>query len=704
MGLTILAGMAAAAVQAASPAPPATPQTAPADAVQTIVVQSGKAPVLGDLQKGVLNFAPTFFTQVRPGTAMDMVQWLPGFSFTDTRDMRGLEGSGGNVLIDGKPPTSKTDTLQSVLKRIPANQVERVDIIVGGAPGIDMHGWPVIANVILKKSATRRGFVSASALTDIHGAVTPKAILSNSHNEDGRLLEYNIEVGTNRAISPVFGYGPWIRRGPDGAPLIDANAKVVAGGPYATLTGAWGRPVGGGSFKLNGSVRYYGTDIDETDTVVPGASAATPGDYLFNHTQAYIQAEFGAAYERPMGKDLTLNTQLLERPTHFNADNLSTRPPTPSDLTTNQNSNETVLRTTARYKASDKLTLESAAEGSLNSTVVHNRATIDDLPFALPDASAHVREQRGEVSETVSWKPGPKTSLDAALKLESSTFQGQTDTQLDNTFTYLKPRVVFTWSPNKDVQLRGRVEHEVGQLNFGWFTAGSNITSGEIIAGNIDMKPQRDWVGEVTLERRFWTGGDLSLTLRHLEYQDVFDFAPAFLVGGGVISQNANIGDGWENDVVLNLTLPFKRFGWDGAILKGTLTYGRSQVTDPATGLPRRLINKPEFAGELHFAQDLPDLKLNTGFDAFYTSPTKFFLPLGNQRQGPGARIAVFAEYRATPRLNLRVEVQNLPGTRATVSNDAFAGLRGQSPLLYTDVKHLAVGPLLFLQVRRTFE
>ena len=695
MGQIILAALAAAA--APSTPPPPAPDAAPPQSVQTIVVE-GRAPIVGDLQKGVLNFQPSFFTQVRPATAMDMVQWLPGFNFTDTRDMRGLEGAGGNVLIDGKPPTSKTDTLQSVLRRIPSEQVERVDVIVGGAPGIDMHGWPVIANVILKKSATRRGLFGVANVLDTHGNASPDVMLTSSKNENGRTVEYNLDVGKNYAVYPSYGYGPWIRSDAAGAQILAADVKAVAGGPYATASGAYARVVAKGTLKLNGLLRYYGTTTDETDALVPG-----PGAYGFSHVQTYVQGEFGASYERPLGTRFTLNTQVLERPTHFNVDNILTRPPTPSELLKNQNDNEAVLRATLRFKQSDKLTLESSAEGALNSSVSHSDESLNGVPVALPDSRVDIHERRGEIGETASWKPGPKTSLDAALKLESSIFEGQTDTRVENSFTYLKPRLVFTWSPDKQTQLRGRIEHEVGQLNFGWFAANSNFTSGEIFVGNANLKPQRDWVGELTLERRFWTGGDLSLTFRHLELSDVADYIPATLAGGVIVSEYGNIGDGQENDLVAAITLPFKRLGLNGAILKGTVTWSTSSVIDPVSGLPRRLMGKSAFTGELHFAYDLPVQKLNVGFDAFYQGPSVYYVPLGNQRNGAWGRVNLFVEYRARPNLNLRMELQNLPGTRVHTVNDSFAGVRGASPLLYSDSRLLAVGPLLFLRARRTF-
>src|SRR5262245_20133113 len=99
-------------------------------------------------QQGVTSYGPEFFAAQQPSTAADMLQRIPGFSLDNGASVRGFEGAAGNVLIDGQRPASKSDSLQDILFRIPANKVERIDIIRGGAPGIDMQGKTVLANVI----------------------------------------------------------------------------------------------------------------------------------------------------------------------------------------------------------------------------------------------------------------------------------------------------------------------------------------------------------------------------------------------------------------------------------------------------------------------------------------------------------------------------------------------------------------------------
>src|SRR4051794_21758574 len=97
-------------------------------------------------QSNVLTYPASFFAEAQPNTAYDMIARLPGFVFNNGTTARGFSGTAGNVLIDGQRPTSKSDDLQSILLRMSAAGVERIDLIRGGAPGIDMQGQTVVAN------------------------------------------------------------------------------------------------------------------------------------------------------------------------------------------------------------------------------------------------------------------------------------------------------------------------------------------------------------------------------------------------------------------------------------------------------------------------------------------------------------------------------------------------------------------------------
>src|SRR6185437_6075656 len=101
----------------------------------------------------ITSYPASFFTDAHPANASDMVARLPGFSLDTGDNARGFAGTAGNVLIDGARPTAKTDDLQTILSRIPASDVERIDLIRGAVPGIDLHGQSVVANIIRRQGA-----------------------------------------------------------------------------------------------------------------------------------------------------------------------------------------------------------------------------------------------------------------------------------------------------------------------------------------------------------------------------------------------------------------------------------------------------------------------------------------------------------------------------------------------------------------------
>jgi outer membrane receptor for ferrienterochelin and colicin len=136
----------------------------------------------------ITTYRPDFFAEFRPNTAMDMIGRIPGFQFDGGSNARGFSGTGGNVLINGERPPSRSDSLGSVLSRIPAAAVERIDVIRGGAEGIDMQGKAIIANVIRKPDAGLTGAISGGANSNTRGDFGLNGQLQLQDQRDGRLL------------------------------------------------------------------------------------------------------------------------------------------------------------------------------------------------------------------------------------------------------------------------------------------------------------------------------------------------------------------------------------------------------------------------------------------------------------------------------------------------------------------------------------
>jgi hypothetical protein len=677
----------AAAAVAAAPAP-----AAPAS-VEGVEI-TARRPLTGTLQQGVQAYRPEFFTPVRPSNAMDMIKWLPSFTFEDVRDLRGLGGVVGNVLIDGKPPTSKTDTLSSILARIPSDQVERVDIIVGGAPGIDMRGREVLANIVMKPSVKVKGVVSAAAFVMQDGRVMPDILLTASKNAGGRSWETSLTVIKRPLTGVTWGVGPWVRTDGVGRTLFRADEDSQGDGLQAILTGAYEFPFAGGKLKINGLGRYQHPLVNSFAQQDDGPRTTLRGEDIFR------QGELGLRYERVFAKRTTLEVQLLERQAdHANQFSIR-RPPVMTDFRVDDTQSEHVARATLRFKKDETFTLESSVEGAFNGLTAATSLISDGVPVALPAANVRIRENRGEAGLLAQWKPNARYGLTAALKVETSTLTSTGDVNLTRGLSYAKPRIVGTWNPGKTTQVRLRGEREVGQINFFNFIANNEFGTGIVRAGNPNLKPQTAWVAEGTVEQQFWTGASAVLTVRQKALRDVVDVR--FVGTSGAVGVD-NIGHGTQTDVVVTLTLPLKTVGWNGAMLKGSYSKNLARVDDPTNGRRRRMSDWLRTMAELHFAYDLPRRKLNVGFDAYYRGRLRLYRPASWEGPEAWTRVAAFVEYRPRSDLIARFELNNLIDGGPRFTSAVYAGARDLTPLLYIDRHDQVIPPFAYLRLRRTF-
>src|SRR5689334_16398732 len=74
-------------------------------------------------------YPASFFAQDAPLNALDIARQVPGFQidFGD-QSIRGFSGAAGNVVINGQRPSSKSENLNDILQKIPANRVVRVEV------------------------------------------------------------------------------------------------------------------------------------------------------------------------------------------------------------------------------------------------------------------------------------------------------------------------------------------------------------------------------------------------------------------------------------------------------------------------------------------------------------------------------------------------------------------------------------------------
>ncbi|WP_372783736.1 TonB-dependent receptor plug domain-containing protein [Phenylobacterium sp.] len=648
-------------------------------------------------QDGVTAYGPEFFAAMRPANALEMVQRLPGFSLDVGDSVRGYEGAAGNVLVDGQRPTSKTDSLDEYLRRIPAAAVARIDVIRGGAPGIDMQGKSVLANVVRKDGGAFHGLF---ALAD--------NLVYDGRNELAMRLEGSGKIGPHAWEGAFFagrghddgsGDGPLSRRDPAGAQLIAGNIHSQGGSTSLIGTGAVESPLAGGKLRLNGRISWNRYHYDEADFIqVPNVHEEHERDL-----DTSLSTEFGARYQRALGPRTNIELVGLRQDKDEPTPAVFTAPGDAEDFQLHSRTAETIARGVVRFQQSPTLSWEAGAEGADNTLTSHTRFTQNGAVVPLPAANVRVEEKRGEAFAKGVWRPFSTLTLEASLRQEGSQITSSGDVALEKTLYFTKPRALLTWAPSKDTQVRFSFERSVGQLDFGAFVASQSLSAGVVTAGNPNLEPETAWVSELALEQHFWGQGAVVATVRHSQISDVVDRAPIFLAGGGAFDAPANIGDGTKDEFILNLTAPLDRLRLKGAQLRFTGTWRRSEVTDPTTGETRGITRLRPFEWEGHFIQDLPALKMSYGVDVCCarTETTYRFDEIDVRTLNNF--VSPFWEWKPRPDLAFRAELDYAFHFSYRRTLYEYAGPRDVAPLSYIEHRDPQFGKVFYLRVRKTF-
>ena len=647
--------------------------------------------------QGVTSYGPAFFAAQQPSTAADMLNRIPGFSLDNGASVRGFEGAAGNVLIDGQRPASKSDSLQDILFRIPAGKVERIDVVRGAAPGIDMQGKTVLANLILKQDGGPRGVLAVADNRTEDGRNLGQVRLEASGGLGD--LKWELSGRTGRGLNDGAGAGKGVRF-TAGGPTVQTGYDEEGDGQFWNGVVAVEAPVLGGSLRVNGRLNVDNFKGEELTQVLTNPPVREHN--LF--TQDTDETELGVRYTRKFGAPWDLEIVGLRQSrdrlsyNRFIDANIST-------FTLNRDTVETIGRGVLKHQVNPRLSLEAGGEYAVNTLDSLTGIGVNGVARRLPAASVSVQEDRGEVFAKATWRPAPKWTLDAGLRYETSTIRSGGDVVLEKTLRYLKPRLAISWAPSEATQLRLRVEREVDQLNFGDFVASGGLNSaGGVTAGNPDLNPGQDWVGEVALEQRFWTAGSIVLTYRHFELSDVVDRGPV-TSGTSTFDRPENIGSGTRDVLAADLTLPFDRIGVKGALLKGNVTKRWSRVTDPTTGERRVQSGLHRLDWNATFSWDLPQHKLTWGVDFLNGFQETYYRYNLIEQFKLNRYIKPFIEYRPRPDLNLRFEVANVTHRNLHDIFYLYPGLRtvGGQPTIVDDKNTNMTAASAFFRLRKTF-
>lgn len=659
----------------------------------------------GRQDTAITRYDRAFFDSIRPSTALDMIQWLPGFAFSKgDADIRGFLAAAGNVLIDGARPADKQFTLDAVLARIPADEVDHIDVIRGSAPGYEMLGQTVVANVVRKKMQSDTAAVSLSNKLYTNGPNAPSLTIETTrHLAGGRSLQAAASV--SKYVDLAQGDGPRLRKDADGNVLERAFENTSGGGTTAFGYGVFEMPMWDGKLRFNGTLAWTDYFRDETDRRSwPAPGLTLLHDKLGGLLGGQFSSEAGAHYDRDFGGGLTNESLAVMRWSHQTYASHFTGIGYTQAFAESDTKGEAILRSDFHYIIDNAWGAELSTEGDYNGLKTTTSFAYDAYPIAIPNATATVNESRGEIAGQITWTPSSRIEIEAGLRTEVSAIASEADAIQRKTLVYTKPRLAVSVTSVAGGQLRFRLEREVGQLDFSNFVASSALSTGSVQPGNANIVPQQAWVYEAVYERQFWSAGNAQLAYRHSQIADAVDRVPIRSQSspGTVFDAPGNIGDGTQDVIDVNLTVPLERLGLDHGQFKGSGSFRWSAVTDPTTGQRRRITEEKPIEATIDVRQDLPAWKAAWGFTLTgnWTKSDYRFNEIDTYTSG--GILDLFAEYQPRDDIRIRAEADNIASNNSGRQVQMFDGPRNVYSPSFADFRRLNFGPSFSLAIRKT--
>jgi len=604
-------------------------------------------------------YAPGDFAQYAPLNARDMVERIPGFRLSDSRDQdesRGLGQATENVLINGQRISSKSASAADILQRIPADTVERIELLEGAS--LDIPGLSgLVVNVVAQADGVSGTWAYRARAVEGQGPLLLGGDLSVAGQRGS--LGWAVNLGFEPRRSS--GDGEEIVTDALGTPRD--ISRLIQNNEFpdqeASLGLRW-TPPSGLIANLNAEYEYVRRQGRESAGRTLSSTAIAEQRTLVRNETTTLELGGDVEFDLLSGRLKLIGVYSdTDRPFTNEREqvDLSGGPLEDSRFHQQTDERELILRGEYKWAALGGAWDASfeTAENTLDSEAVLLRSTLGSplTPIDLGDGPVSVEETRNEGFVTYSRPLGDALQLQVSLGAEVSEISSGGPAGQSRRFTRPKGGVTLSWQVDDQTTVNGRIDREVGQLDFFDFVSQRDLNDGEDQVGNADIVPEQSWRAELEVERQFgaWGAGNVLVFAEALE--DIVDQVPIGMgEGPGNIDSGSRIGITFEG------TLNFDPIGLSGAQLTYSAAFRDSEIEDPLTGQDREINAEDLLEMEIEFRHDIAGTDFAWGGDVSPEREADTFRvdSIRSERERPG-RAGLFVEHKNLFGLTARAEL-----------------------------------------------
>ncbi len=594
---------------------------------------------------------------------------------------RGMSRDSVDIRVDGERPAGGSRIVSGVVGRLPAGDLERVEILRGSSAEYGGSA-SVTVNLVMKKALPKKSTALKAALGINDTTPTGQLTLTQNGGEGG--FSWTLPVTLNMHRSPshreidrqdkTAGTRTlWEQERDDGFQTF--REFVVT--PRMTWKDGRDSLTISPLFFDGLRKRSNDTDLFAFTNPLDGSGLVNDGHRNSDERNQRRLLRLRTEAEKYFGEaklsgrvalNHGRNTADLERKSYDIA-NIVTR-------TLEQSSNtENEFNSAVRWdQPSGSHFLSFGAE--YVKLTRHDDQNFGGSFVANDKQSATQRE--GVLWAQDEWSPQESLTLTTGLRAENIRMQADVSSQQH---AGLLPSVAVRWEPMDSWVVRSSLG---AGLKMPRLDEISNTTSRSVSAntpveadrrGNPDLQPERSVNFEAVLERYLPKEAGVIGANVYVRSTQNFTERRVQLEGVRWVDRPYNVGSAMHWGLELDGKVRMDDFGWKGATLKSHLTLPRAQVQDDYLGLQRMARDTPRYVLSMGLDQNLPKLQSSYGISLQLSGRSETDVPR-EQRGYTEARALLDAYwlYKLSPQFNLRISGQNLLASDNRRQNKYMSG------------------------------
>jgi TonB-dependent receptor len=713
----LLASAGLAAAQDAAPAPDGAVRELDAIVVQGEIVYRDRSTDVAP----TLSYDLEYFQRFEPLTVGDMLKRVPSVAFVsdvleyDGAQLRGLDPGYTQILINGKKVPGAGADRSFFVDRIPAELVERIEIV--RAPSANRSGDAVAGalNIVLRDAFEFDGaYVRAGALRFDDGEVKPTyGAVASGEFGGGRLLG---GINVQGRYNPKAKFSTRLSEPGGDFDNREDQTDVRDGTDYSGNV-SYSREIGTGELKLTGL--YVLTDRTQTENSIEyNSPTGTSRDNLLSVNEQIVEIDqtnlsLGAAYEFDMAGGRTevdvgyaaFEDEQFDTEVEVGYDDDDT-PPSFDEfegertLLATDDTESSLKLAHVREFGSGKFEFGVDAMDKARDTDIRISEVATDVegeplpPFEDFDRRTSRIDERRLDPYLMFSGAGDAIEWQAGLRYETTDVEVDADgAREENDYAVLLPSASLRWNLTDDDRLSVSAGRTVRRPSFDFvlpLLLEEEFGDNDFL-GNPQLDPETAWGIDLGFERRLGRQGIVGVNLFYRDVTDLIevvntsvpnetaldDFAdeveefldanpgadettpgyPVFDPQSFVYTAQ-NVGDGHVFGVEFDASTPLTALGLPNTGVFVNYSWLDSSVDDEFG--ERRFNNQASYVYNVGFIHDMPSLAASFGASYRKQGDADLRILAEEVRTSYGADLEVFVEKRFGEDLSVRLTGSNL--------------------------------------------